>query len=125
MSNCNDNCGLPRVFPLDCLRGDDKECVLYFRQEDPDGTLAPMDLTFFSDWHACVYAKHPSVEICEIETLVLNPTQGKVVLKIPHDSLLFTDWPAATYMWQLRATNERGLRETIVSNSTLEVRPNE
>ena len=123
--SCLNNCSLPGYSPQSCWRGDDFERVLFFTQTDPDGAETAIDLTSFTEWHACIYAKNPSNEIGTLDVALTELVKGKITISLASDSDFFANYPAATYMWQLSAINAEGLRRTYISASPFEVRSNE
>ena len=84
-----------------------------------------MDLTGFTDLHACIYSKSPANELGEISAVASDPAKGVVELVLYEDSEFFQSHPPATYQWQFSMRNLAGDRKTYISASTFEVRPNE
>jgi len=123
--SCINSCNLPAHSPQSCLRGDDFSRVLLFTQTDPSGVENPIDLTLFSDWHACIYAKNPNNEIGTMDVALTDLVNGEITISLASDSDFFASYPAATYMWQLSAINAEGLKRTYISASPFEVRSNE
>ena len=126
MNNCNTSCQLPINSPQKLLHGDTWRATITFRQI-PDGATDPilLDLTGYSELHACIYSKQPANELGVIEATFPDPASGVVKLVLAGDSEFFQNNPPATYQWQFSMKDLAGDRKTYISASTFEVRPNE
>ena len=126
MSNCTPSCGpLPQACPLTCFRFDDFKAFLTFEGMTPEGDSFPLDMSHYTDFHACIYAKHPQNELGEFHIDYVDTVKGKIAVSLASDCDFFANYPAATYMWQMSARDESGLKTTYISASPFEVRTNE
>lgn len=126
MNTCSPACSLPINSPQKILHGETWRATVTFRLVPDGGTEPlPMNLTGFTDLHACIYAKSPTNELGQIDAEIVDAENGVVQLVLPEGSEFFANNPPATYQWQFSMRNMDGDRKTYISSSTFEVRPNE
>lgn len=95
---------------IELIRGDDESRLVHLNQQQPDGTLIPLDLTTVArfDLHGVVGNKTVLVLSSENGLIeVLNATAGELVVHFPHSLTENAKWLEAQYDLQLTLTSGR------------------
>ena len=125
INTCSSDCRLPVSSPQKVRRGDDWYAIAYFTMNTADGEVSPINLTGYTNHHACIYSKNPNNELGVITVEQTNPIEGKLTFRLRHDSEFFSNYPAATYSWQFSMVDTDGNKKTYIANSAFEVIANE
>lgn len=85
----------------------------------------PLDMSGYTDFHACIYSKSPANEIGTFQVDQTDLAGGVLTIRLPATDPFFATYPPATYQWQFSMRDDLGLKKTYISASTFEVAPNE